>query len=537
MALLGALALSDYNPLNAALPPPPATGTARVQILGVNDFHGHLQSPGDGERDGRRVALGGAAVLAAHLDRAQRTFHGATIRVHAGDMVGASPLVSSWFHDEPSVLALNRMRFDVGALGNHEFDEGTREMLRLVHGGHRDDGREYRTDGRGRRVDTSAPGFPGADFPYLAANVRTAGGRALLPPYRVVERDGVRVGFIGVVTPTTPTFLLHGIARGLRFADISDTVNRYSTELRHRGVRAIVVLAHAGAVENAAGTGASGEIVDETRQMSPDVDAVIAGHTHSPLNLRVPNPSGGGDKLVMQAYSFGTAYDRMFLDVDRATGEVTAKSGSLVRTWADQVRPDPPIARLVDRYAARVAPIGRRVVGRSLVRLRREGPGGTTLMRGRAALGAVAAAAQRRQAHADIGVVNPGNTRTDLPKGPITFADLFQCQAYGHRVLRLSLSGREVRELIEEQYSPAPEVPLHVSGLGWRRTGGRVYDLTLRGGRRIRPAGSYTVAANELIATGGRFKALYQGGHDPRPTGTDLDALASYVQSVGVLGR
>src|ERR671915_425750 len=209
--------------LNAGADPPAETTQKRerfvdLQLLGVNDFHGPLEPPEPG--------LGGVAWLGAWLDRAAASHPDRTIRVHAGDMVGASPLVSSHFHDEPTIEATNRMDFDVGTLGNHEFDEGGAEALRLV-----------------RR----------ARYPYVAANTVSAEtGEPILPPYEIVERAGVRVGFIGVTTIDTPFFLLSEFARAYRWLDLSDSVNRWVPELRRRGVEAIVVLAHAGAFEEGA---------------------------------------------------------------------------------------------------------------------------------------------------------------------------------------------------------------------------------------------------------------------------------------------
>ena len=192
---------------------PQRTGSVEIQLLGVNDFHGRLEAP--------RRGVGGAAALDAHLDRAERSHPGRTIRVHAGDMVGASPLVSSYFHDEPSVRAMNLMEFDVGTLGNHEFDEGGDEMVRLLRGGQRTDGLQFRRDARGRPVNTSAPDFEGVRFPYIAANTVDHAGELRLPPTRVIERAGMRIGFIGVTTHETPDYLLERHKERFDFLDIS----------------------------------------------------------------------------------------------------------------------------------------------------------------------------------------------------------------------------------------------------------------------------------------------------------------------------
>jgi 5'-nucleotidase len=255
-------------------------GTVELQLLGVNDLHGHLEPPEPG--------VGGVAWLGAWLDRLTGSHPARTIRVHAGDMVGASPLISSHFHDEPTIEATNMMEFDVGTLGNHEFDEGGAEALRLA---------------------------SRARYPYVAANTVTRdGGELILPPYEIVERAGVKVGFIGVTTVDTPYFLLSEFARRYRWLDLSDSVNRWVPELRRRGVEAIVVVAHAGAFQE--GANGAGEVVDEAREMDDAVDVIVAGHTHSRLNLRVDG------KLVVEALSYGVAFDRVRLEVDRITGDV-----------------------------------------------------------------------------------------------------------------------------------------------------------------------------------------------------------------------
>jgi len=469
-------------------------GVVRLRLLGVNDFHGHLEPPRDG--------VGGAAWLDAHLDAA--TVPGRTIRVHAGDMVGASPLISSWFHDEPAIEAANQLDFDVGTLGNHEFDEGGDELLRLLRGGRRTDPEALRRDAGGRLVNTSAPQYAGAAFPYVAANTLDRDGEPLLPPYRVVERAGVRVGFIGVTTTSTPHFLLPRHAERFRFIDVSDAVDRWVPELRAEGVEAIVVLAHSGAASDPADAGrASGEIVDEAAQMSSAVDVVIAGHTHSMLNLRVPNADGQGDKLVVEALSHGVAYDRVDMAVDRLSGDVVEKSASVPDTRHGVVSPDPATAALVRGYADRVAPLARRVVGGS----------DRPLTRANGQLGALAAAAQRELTGADVALVNPGSMRADLDPGPLLYEELFAVHPYDFPLLRLRLGGRELIDL-----------------LGGLRTGGSDVDVYVAGPDRLDPDAAYVVSANEWMATGNGFPALRDATKLGDPVGSETAALVRYVE-------
>jgi 5'-nucleotidase len=495
VALIGLVASAD-EPTTATAPPAPRDGVVKLRLLGVNDLHGHLEPPREG--------LGGAAWLAAHLDRAE--LPNRTIRVHAGDMVGASPLISSWFHDEPTIETSNLIGFDVGTLGNHEFDEGGDELLRLLRGGRRAGPDAYKRDASGRLVNTSAPDYAGAGYPYVAANTfdRERGGELLLPPYEVVERAGVRVGFIGVTTTSTPKFLLPRHSERFRFGDISDAVNRWVPELQRRGVEAIVVLAHSGAhSEPGDDRSAAGEIIGETAQMSDAVDVVIAGHSHTRLDLRVPNAGGDGDKLVVEALSYGIAYDRVDMTVDRASGDVVAKAGAVPATGHGEVDPDGAVGALVDSYAKRVAPLGDRVLGRAPA----------PLTRANGDLGRLAAQAQLAFADADVALVNAGSMRADVDAGPITYAELFAAQAYDHPLLRMRMTGRQIAAVLDgvDLDSATPSV----------FAAGPVDSLD--------PEASYSVVANALFATGPDSVELHGPARGAEPIGSEVQALARYV--------
>src|SRR5918998_1536241 len=332
--------------------PAPKSRVSEVQLLGVNDFHGNLepiQNPSyrtpTGNVEGQiacgpnaegKIYAGGAAYLDAYMDSYAALDPKGTIRVHAGDMVGGSPLISSHFHDEPTIEATNLMEFDVGTLGNHEFDEGGEEMLRLIEGGQRDDGLQFKEDASGQPVNTSDPEFAGADYPYISANVVYAdSGKNVLPPYQIVKRDGVKVGFIGVTTEETPDIVVPDAVEPFEFLDISETVDRYAAELQKKGVETIVVLAHAGGFQTTA-TEATGEIISETGEMNNmAVDVIIAGHIHSYPNTTV------NDILIVEGFGLGTAFDTVNLTVDRKTGDVTEASARIVPTCNTSIALDP----------------------------------------------------------------------------------------------------------------------------------------------------------------------------------------------------
>ena len=495
---------------SVAAPAAASPDSVELQLLGVNDLHGRLESPKAVRREtgGAPVDIGGVAALDAHLDRAERSHPGRTIRVHAGDMVGASPLLSSRFHDEPTVRAMNLMDFDVGTLGNHEFDEGGRELTRLLRGGQRSDGGQFKRDAAGRKANTSAPDFEGVDFPYIAANTVDREGRLGLPPTRVIERAGVKVGFIGVTTTATPNHVLDEYTERFEWLDISDTVNRQASELRRRGVEAIVVLAHSGAYDvNGDPGAAAGEIIDEAREMTGAVDVVIAGHTHSRLNTRVANSDGLGDKLVVEANSYGAAFDRVRLTLDLRSVDVTAKSADTPTTWNDEVAPDPAVAALVARYRAALGGMGERTVGRLAEGLERAG-----------SLSEVAARAQRRLANADVAFVEGGNSRGSLAEGMVTYDELFEASSYEHQVMRMEMTGAGVRRVLEQQWEAEPDAPLHVAGLDEAA---------------LDDDATYVVAANALLMDQDQFTAFREYGREVRPVGTDLEALEGWISSRG----
>ena len=531
--------------------PVPEDQTASIQLLGVNDFHGNLESitnptyrtPTDAEGNPTNVEglitcgggdAGGAAYLDAYLDRYAALDPDSTIRVHAGDMVGGSPLISSYFHDEPTIEATNLMEFDVGTLGNHEFDEGGEEMLRLINGGQRDDDLQFKEDANGQLVNTSDPDFAGADYPYISANVVYAEtGENVLPPYEIVERDGVKVGFIGVTTEETPDIVVPDAVAPFEFLDISETVDRYAKELRKQGVETVVVLAHAGGSQTTAEE-ATGEIISETAEMkNKTLDAIIAGHSHSYLNTTV------NDILIVEGFALGTAFDTVNLTVDRKTGDVIEASAKVVPTCnentKDPTTPDPETAALVAQYDEQVTEIENRVVGTAAENITR-----TATTAGESALGDLIADAQRTYAGTQIAFMNPGGIRADIQQGPVTYGELFTVQPFDNQVVKMELTGDQIYRLLEQQFEV--NRMLQVSGLTYtynasNPAGERITSVTVNGAPLDRNA-TYTVAANSFIATGGDgFTVFEEAAATQQTLGSDLDALETYIggqQQVGV---
>ncbi|MGH8516099.1 MAG: metallophosphoesterase, partial [Panacagrimonas sp.] len=220
------------------------------------------------------VDAGGAEYLATHIAELRASNPDRTFVVSAGDLIGASPLISGLFHDEPTIEAMNRIGLDFNAVGNHEFDEGVDELVRMQEGGcHPVDG------------CLDGDGFDGAQFRFLSANVeQESSGKPLFKRYAIASRGGVKVGFVGLTLEGTPTIVAAAGIRGYRFLDEVESINRVIPELRAKGVDAIVVLIHEGGLparlDPNGCAGVSGPIVDIVDQLEPAVDLVISGHTH-----------------------------------------------------------------------------------------------------------------------------------------------------------------------------------------------------------------------------------------------------------------
>ena len=347
--------------------------TVDVQLLSFNDLHGNLEPPAGSagrvthtNEDGttRTIDAGGAEYLATHLRQA-REDHRYSVTAAAGDMVGASPLLSGLFHDEPTVEALNKLKLDVTSVGNHEFDEGAKELARLQNGGCHPAEGCYE---KGKK-------FKGADFPYLAANVtKEKSGKPLLDPYFIWKKNGVKIGFIGVTLEGTPNIVSAEGVKGLKFGDEIETINKYTKVLERKGVKSIVALIHEGGAPASAsynyncdspgpGDGISGPIVDIAKKVSPQVDALVTGHTHQAYACSVPDPSGK-PRTVTSAASFGKLYTDTTLTYDRRTNDIVRTAvASANHVVTRDVAKAPDMTKLIQRWNTLAAPIASRPVG------------------------------------------------------------------------------------------------------------------------------------------------------------------------------
>jgi 5'-nucleotidase len=519
-----------------------ACGTQDVQLLATNDFHGNLKPPAGSsgriqtgpDANVNRVDAGGAEYLATHV-AALRATNPNTVMVAAGDIIGATPLLSALFHDEPTIESMNAMGLAVAGVGNHEFDEGSDELLRMAYGGcHPVDG------------CFGGDGFDGAAFAYLGANViDTATGETLLPSYEIKTFRAARVAFIGMTLEGTPLVTTVSGVAGLEFRDEVETVNALVPELKAQGVETIVVLLHEGG--RATGlysecVGASGPVFEIARGFDPEIDVVVAGHTNA---AHICDIEG---KLVTSAASFGRLITDIDLTIDEVTGEVATRTARNVIVTRD-VAKDAAQTALIARYDELAAPLANRVIGRAAGDLTKLNTAAGESTMGNviadAQLGATAAAAQ---GGAQIAFMNPGGIRTDIlaatisggeQAGEITYGEAFAVQPFSNTLVTMNLTGAQLDALLEQQWSTnadgTPRAMVLSVSAGFTYTwdaaapiGARVSDLRL-GGVAIDPAGTYRVTCNSFLADGGDGFAVFKLGTARMGGAVDVDAFEQHL--------
>ena len=521
-----------------------------LQLLGFNDYHGHLEANTPGTVDG--IAAGGSEYLSAELS-ALRKAHKYSLTVAAGDLIGGSPALSGLFHDEPSVESLNAMGLDVSSVGNHEFDEGVTELLRMQSGGcHPVDGCYF----------PDQP-FAGADFQWLSANVvQESTGKTPLPGYWVKKINSVKVGFIGMTLDTTDTLVAAAGIQGYDFKDEVATANALVPVLEKKGVKAIVVLLHEGLTQNPAPgdinacNDIGGPVIQINEGLDPQIDAVITGHTHQPYNCVLSDPEGK-PRMVTSAYSYGRVVTEMNLVLDKRTRDVRRDLSTATNHLVDQSRltPDPALTAVIDKWQPLFDVSGNNPVGTISASIFRGGtpPGADRGVE--SAAGNLVADAQlwsTSQSGAQIAFMNAGGLRSDLTypasgtegDGVVTYGEAFTFQPFDNTLQTFPMTGAQIVSVLQQQCQPAgssrPFQHLGVSAgftytlartiVGSACTGVTISDVRLNG-VELAPAGTYMVTVNVFLADGGdNFPAF--AAVDPSlrvDGGSDLLALTNYL--------
>ena len=529
----------------AGTPPAPTGAPDRaieINLVALNDFHGNLEpskytyTP-PGAAQPRTIQAGGIDVLKGALDTFRKDDPD-LLFVAAGDLVGASPAVSSMFADEPSIVAMNRLGLVASSLGNHEFDQGPKELLRQQHGGC--------DSPRPAKACRFAPDFKGAGFTYLAANVVDAQtGKNLVPGWRIVDVKGVKVGLIGAVLHDLASVTIASSIKGLAIEDEAASINAVLPAMRAQGAQVFVVLIHEGGFADQPYDKADcdtlhGPIVAITKQLDPAIRLVISGHSHTGYLCEVDG------KVVTQADAYGHLLSRIKLTLDPATKAVADIQVRNVVMTPDAFKPDAGLSA----YLADVRAKSREVLAKPVARIaaglsRHEAPSGES------ALGDViadAAVAATRDQGAQIGFMNPGGIRKDLEAGDggiVTFGQAQAVLPFGNTLVVMDLTGAQLRRALEQQWdrpaSSGPSIQSVSSSLSYD------WDGTLPAGRRVMNVKvdgvaldddkTYRVVANNFLAEGGDNIPMFAKGTRRVDTGLrDLDALIAYLQKHPELG-
>ncbi|MBD2809504.1 bifunctional metallophosphatase/5'-nucleotidase [Xenorhabdus sp. Vera] len=491
-----------------------------VRVLGLNDFHGALKAPGSNQPGG----IEHLATLIKELKQENPN----NVVVAAGDMIGASPLLSSMFHDEPSIEALSLAGLDATSVGNHEFDKGKDELLRKQNGG--------------CHPVTGCQGpkpFKGADFQYLSANVTVnTTGKTLFPEYVIKEFDGVPVAFIGLTLEGTPAIVTPQGTEGLTFSNEVKTINALVPELQKKGVKTIGVLIHEGAAQKRDGgkidvnacNDVTGKILEIVSHLDKEVDFVISGHTHQAYNCII------NGKSVTSAESNGALLTQLDLKLDKTTKDVVDFKAKNI--WVDNRKyaKDPKISELLSSYEKIATPLANRVIGKLESNLTKESTNS-----GESALGKVIADAHlyatttKEHGGAEIAFVNNGGIRAPMDAGEVTYNAIYTVQPFSNMMVTKTLTGEQIKRLLEQQWDRTrPQVLLvsHSFQYLWDSTkpvGDRVIASSMKiNSKLVDMKAKYRVASNEYLATGGSNFSVFKEGTDPVYSVPDVDAVVKY---------
>lgn len=531
-------------------------GIVNVQLVAFNDFHGNLepskaltvitQQKSDTTAE-VKVEAGGAAYFAAHV-AALRAANPNTLLVSAGDTVGGSPLASALFHDEPTVELMNAIGLEVNGIGNHEFDEGRPEVLRLINGGcHPIDGCKFTPPG------STTASYPGADYPVLAANVIDEEGKMFLPPVHEATIGGAKIAFIGLTFKNTPSVVTAGAIEGLTFNDEVATVNALVPGLKAGGADAIVVLIHQGGVQTGLYNecvGLTGDILPIVDALDPAIEVVVSGHTHQAYNCT------RGDRLLTSALSFGRLLTKIELSIDTSTHKIVSKQAENKIVSRD-VTPDPTAQGILEVTLATAGPLANEVVGQILGDISNQESADHVNKVGESAFGDLIADAQLANTLGEgtqIAFMNPGGIRAPLlfspggnvADGNVTFGALFAAQPFSNYLVTMTLTGAQIETLLEQQIFPIAPLTgriLQVSqGFTYTWDASKATDAaagkvdvdptTIKlNGVTLNPTGAYRVTVNSFLAGGGDGFAVLKDGTNRKDGGDDLEALKAFFKA------
>lgn len=566
VTIAGARSLSDQLSVQYA-----AAGkdrTTKVHLLAYNDLHGTLD-PASQTLYGQFA--GGAAYLAKAVKDRQAQYGANEATVFAGDGIGASQLANGLFHEEPATIAANLMHTDFASVGNHEFDKGSAQLLRIQNGGCHPDGCTGAPYALADGGTTDV--FPGADFQYLSANVKVdATGKTLFPAYGIksfpsgLGNHDVKVGFIGEVLKDTPSIVTPTGVAGLTFEDEADAANRAVADLAAKGVKVPVLVIHQGgfqsgtaALNGCAGNLAGSDIAQIAQRLDPAIKVIVSAHTHAEYRCTIT--TNGVTRLVTSASSFGRVLSDITLTMNATNGELVSASadnvlirnatnapGPGVARLPDPALADPAMQHVVDQYVAAAAPLANQLIGSATADLTRTAsPLGETTMGDVIADAQLEATAAPSLGGAQVAFMNVGGVRADIlynnsaggeAPGEVTYGEAFTVQPFGNSLVTKTMTGDEIRRVLEEQFAGCggqttqrimqiSATLKYESAPGAATCAGKIGQIWISG-TLVGPTDSFRVTMNNFMATGGDGFAVFKEGTDALGGAQDIDALVAY---------
>lgn len=526
-------------------------GLVHIKLLGINDFHGQISSG----RFVKNQPVGGAAVLAAYLKQAQQGMEDRTIITIMGDQVGASPPASGLLHDEPTILFTNSLgnsscstndRMNalcniVATVGNHEFDKGQKAMMDLIYG----------TNNPPTDAWIPLPYYPGANYPYISANIVDAQTeKPLFPPYVIKSVNGIPIAFVGAVLKNAADSMFPANAKGVKFLDEADAINQYVPEIKAAGAKIIVVLIHEGGNQSPyegdtkPNLTVDGDINQIVKRLDDQVEVVMGGHTHQFMNAYIPNQHGK-DILVTQANSYSASFAEVNLQVHPKTHKVQQKSARIITTYANQgpgTQPDEQAQKIVSLAEDKVIPIINSPVGILSNHVTRK-----LNDDGECSLGNLIADALRSEMHAEIGLTNPHGLRDDLRPGTVTWGAVYSVLPFDNNIVTVSLSGNDIYELLEQQWMGSYTNMLQISGISYtydphKPVGHKIISIEHLGAPLVKEK-HYSIATSDFIAAGNGVFSVMKRSQLIRVGDNDHNTVTHYIKqlpqpfSVSIEGR
>lgn len=471
--------------------------TAKISISNIADFHGRFAY-------NEKNSIPGAERLKCAIDKEAEPFGDNHIFTSSGDNIGASPFEAMLLDDAPTIDVLNEMGLKVSAVGNHEFDKGAADLSDRV--------------------------IPGADFPYLAANAETVKGTE---PYQIEELDGVKVAFVGTVTDDMPNLVSPDGIEGIMWNDPVATTNKLAKQIKdNKQADVVVALVHAGSI--------TPDKFDEA------VDVAFLGHTHVYVA-----PDKSTTPVVAQAGQYSQGFANVDLSIDRATKKVTVDEAKVIdnATVLDCTdKKYPEIETFVNEAKKKADVEGQKVVAENPVEFTRgknEGGESGTNRGVESSLSNLLAEAAKWSVAAnstvtpDIGVMNAGGVRADLPAGDITFQQAFDVQPFGNENTYMTLKGADFKEALEQQWKTSGDRPRLALGLSNNvsytynpdaEQGQRITSITIDG-KPMDMEKDYIIAGSTFLLGGGDGFDAFKKGKDMNNIGlVDVDAFIQYLQ-------